>query len=159
MVLEARRRRREEEIAAVPFPHAGKPWFEALPAERREEIERSFRAELWKDCDLVENQRRHVYVDVGLASALFLVFDQLFAPHATAASGCLALVVGALVGLLCAAIHANRLLSGVIGLAAFFLVQVLSRGGLSALHMFVFYPFGALCMLLGYKREERSYDA
>ena len=159
MALDARQGRREEEIAAVPFPHTGKPWFEALPVERREEMERSFREDLRRYCDLVQRQRRHAYVDIGLASALFLVFDQFFAPHATGASGVFAVAVGAAVGFLCVLIHANRLLSGAVGLAAFFLVQVLSRGGLTGLHMIIFYPFAALCMLLGYKREERSYDA
>jgi hypothetical protein len=133
-------------------------WFEALPAERRAEFERSHREGLRRDDLLARQSRRRVARDVLQTTLLFLVADQV-APHASAGSVLAALVSGVALGLVCLALNADRVLTGALGCAAFFLLQWLSRGGLTGLHLFLFMPVGAVCVYLGWRREEREYDA
>ena len=156
MALDGPRSKRDL-AAEASFPHEGVPWFEALPAERRRAMRRAHVDELRRDDQLARNHRRRRFRDVLQMTALFLVADQLFAPHASLGSGLASVAVGALLGLLGSLVHADRILTGFVGGAAFFLVQLVSRGGLTGMHMFLFFPVGALCMYLGYRREERAY--
>lgn len=52
----------------------------------------------------------------------------------------------------------GRFSTAALGLLTMIVLQWSTRGGLTLLHLLVFYPFTSTCALLGYLREERGRD-
>lgn len=149
--------RQKVEPTPPPHPQAGEAWYEALPAEKQAAFDAEWRASLARDAVLgrldVHRGRREILQVV----ALFAVAD-LVCPGRSLVSFAAALVVGAATGALLHKLDAGRFRTSALGIAAFLALQVLTRGGLSGLHMFVLFP--AICCLAywGYLREERGME-
>lgn len=69
-----------------------------------------------------------------------------------------AVLAGALIGGLGHRLDLGRFAMGALGLLSMIVLQWSTRGGLTLLHLLVFYPFTSICALLGYLREERGRD-
>jgi uncharacterized membrane protein YcfT len=90
-------------------------------------------------------------------AALFAATDG-FCPHGGFPSFLAALGGGALVGWIAHRLDLERFATCFLGLASMAALQWASRGGLTALHFFVFFPFASACAYLGYLREEGGQD-
>jgi hypothetical protein len=142
------------EVAQLADPLEREAWFRELPAERRAAFTLAWRSGLERGGELMRLERRRALVEHAKMAGLFALGD-LVAPRGDAWSLLWALVVGSGVSLVLERLDAGRLSSGVIGMSAFFLLQWIERGGLSALHMLLFFPFGCACAYRGWQREER----
>ena len=89
-------------------------------------------------------------------STVFVLAD-LACRHATFATSFGCLGAGLLVGWFASAFRLARFSTCALGLGAMFATQWTLRGGLTALHLFVFFPFATACMYLGWVREERGF--
>jgi len=116
-------------------------------------MNREWRAGLARDHQLVRNETRRVLVSAWRLALLFAVANG-FCPGDALGTYLGAFAVGGLLGVLLERMRAARLLSATLGLLVFFLFQWISRGGLSALHLFVLLPVGAISAHLGTAREE-----
>src|SRR5262245_54124961 len=134
-------------------PEAQSEWFKALPHERRARMNREWREGLVRDRCLQQGERRRL-ARGSFEMALLFALANGFCPGDALWTYSAAFAVGGAVGLGLEALRAARLLSAMLGLAGFFLFQWLSRGGLSALHLFVLLPVGAISAYLGMRREE-----
>lgn len=140
------------EAEPILHPSAAEPWFKALPREKQDEFHRACLNEASRRVE-VEHALRGRYLRGAVQAALaFGAFDY-FCPGGGVPSLCLALVVGAGIGVAFERINADRIVSGAGALVAFFLFEWFTRSGLSALHMFLIFPVGAFCALQGLRRE------
>ena len=135
-------------------PLESEAWFRELPTERREEFSTLRREKLEHEVELAAAERRRALAETCRMAAVFAVGD-LLAPGTDLASCVLALGIGSGLGFALGRLHADRLSTSAIGLGAFIALEWASRGGLSALHMFLFFPIGSACAYLGWLREER----
>ena len=147
------RPREPEAPAEGRDPREEQDWFKRLPARVREEIVRDWRANEARYVELERHARRRVLHAIARMSALFAIAD-VACPETSLASFVTSLATGAVLGLAGERLDADRLVTGSVGLASFIALQWITRSGLSALHMLIFFPFGAMCAYLGYLREE-----
>lgn len=155
--------RRVESVAARPAPpeppaelrdpREELDWFKRLPEKTRAEIVRHWRADDARNVELDLRARRRMLLSSVKMSALFAITDCV-CPDASIASFTIAFTIGALLGVAGQLLNADRLVTGSAGLASFIALQWLTRSGLSAQQMLIFFPFGAMCAYLGYLREE-----
>jgi hypothetical protein len=136
-------------------PLESEPWFRELPAERRAEFSAMRRAQQERGAELESAERRRALAETG-KMAVVLALGDLLAPGRDAESLVLALGLGGGLGFTLARLDAGRLSSGAVGLATFIALEWASRGGMSALHMLLFFPMGCACAYLGWLREERQ---
>jgi hypothetical protein len=120
----------------VLHPAAHEEWFKKLPHERRASMNRVWRAGLARDRELGRNQRRVALGEALRVGTLFAIGNG-FCPGDAGWTYAAAFAVGAAVGLVLERLRAARPLSGVLGLAAFFLYQCVSRRGASLPSLFV----------------------
>lgn len=146
---------RRAEPVPPEHPRAGEAWFRNLPQALREQFVGEWRSGLARDVELVALERRRALRESIEMAALFALGD-VVCPGGGLASGLIAAALGALLGLVCNRLDAERLLSATIGSVAFLALQWSTRDGLSPMHMLVSFPFGCACAYLGYKREERG---
>lgn len=133
-------------------PEADKSWFRELSEERQEAFHRDFRDRVGQSLERFRAHTWRLGVEALQLGLIFALFD-LWAPFASGWTTFLALAVGALVGRSLQVLEGGRLLSGTLGLLAFFLLEWGTRGGLSALHLFLLFPVAALSALQGLRRE------
>jgi len=69
-----------------------------------------------------------------------------------------AALAGMALGWIASRLELNRFSTCALGLIAMTSLQWTFRGGLSALHLLVAFPFASACAYLGYLREERGGD-
>ena len=136
-------------------PLESEAWFRELAPERREELSALRREKLEHEIELAAAERRRALAETCRMAAVFAVGD-LLAPGNDLASCVLALGIGGGLGFALGRLDAARLSSSAVGLGAFIALEWATRGGLSALHMFLFFPFGCACAYLGWLREERN---
>lgn len=143
---------RAKEETPVLHPRAGEDWFRKLAPEKQEELNAACRREAAHHEELLREERRRLGGSGLQVAALYLAID-VACPGRALSNACLAVIAGGLVGVLLERLCAGRVLSGSIGVAVFFLLQLLTRQGLSALHMFWFFPVAASAAILGLRRE------
>lgn len=143
---------RAREEAPVQHPEAGQDWFRRLSPDKQEELHDACRRDVARDRELVLEVRRKLRVSCFQVAVLYVAIDVLCPGRAWGNAG-LAALVGGLVGALLERLHAGRMLSGGIGVAVFFLFQLLTRGGLTIEHMFWFFPVAAIAAFQGLRRE------
>lgn len=137
----------------VLHPEAHTEWFRALPHERRARMNREWRTELARGRGLVLDERRALW-RAGLAPALaFAIFDAI-CPGADLGTLVLTALLGYALGLALHALRAGSILWGTAGQVVFFLLQWVTRGGLSGAHLFWFLPVAVTFLALGQRREE-----
>ncbi len=134
-------------------PQAGEAWFRALPHQVRARFNRRWREEGEEERELWTRQAREILRAGALQALAFAVLNG-FCPGDTLASYLMCLLMGMGLGMLLGALRADRLCSGVAGLILFVSLQWMTRGGLSAAHLFMFLPAGAVSAYLGIEREE-----
>jgi hypothetical protein len=142
-----------ESPAEVRDPREETDWFRRLPEGLRADIVREWRADDARNVELDQRVRRRILISSARMSALFAVTD-FVCPDASLPTFVAALATGALLGIAGELLDADRLVTGSAGLASFFALQWITRSGLTAEHMMIFFPFSALCAYLGYLREE-----
>lgn len=138
---------------AERHPAAGEDWFKALPHERRALMNREWRQGLARDVEIVGTERQRALRSIRRMALLYACFDLCCSGRLLATVIVAALLGGAL-GLLLERLNAARLLSGALGTFAFIFFEWFSRGGLSPLHFFWFFPVGAISAYLGIERED-----
>jgi len=136
----------------VRHPESDAAWFRALPPARQEEFHRACRERAERDLELERTARRRELRSAAEVAIVFALMDQC-CPGRDALTLVLAATLGAAVGFTLERRNAGHVLSGSGALVAFFLLQTLTRGGLSAVHLFWFFPVGALCAILALRRE------
>jgi len=149
-------RKQAQAIEARPDPRAGEEWFRKLPEERRAEMTRTFRAGLHRGLDLERDERRRHIREALQMSGIFALFGLLCAGLAIGPA-LVAGGVGGVLGLICSRLDSGRLMTGALGMLAFFGTQYVLHGSVWTV-LFASFPLGALCALLGYQREERGLD-
>jgi len=138
---------------AVLHPEAGAEWFKALPHERRARMNREWREALERDRALLTHARRRPWTGAWKQAVVFGLFDAL-CPLSDVGTIAAAVLGGAVLGALLNAFRADRLASAVAGGFAFVLFELLSRGGITAAHLFWIMPATAFSAYLGLEREE-----
>lgn len=133
------------------------PWFEALPAARKARFAATWHADRAHDARLARDAQARRTSDI-VRFALLVAFTDLVAPGRSLASLVLALVLGALGGLVLHALDRGRFVSVITGVALFLALEIPTRGGLTALHFLLLFPFAAACAYCGYLREERGLE-
>lgn len=136
-------------------PAAHEEWFQKLPHERRVRMNREWRAGLARDRELGRNQRR-VALAEGLRIGALFALGNGFCPGDAFWTYLAAFALGVPVGVLLERLHADRLLSGLLGLALFFLYTCISRGPSLAcafLSLVVGCMVGMISSHLGVRRE------
>ena len=123
-----------------------------MPGEHRDRLNREWREGLARDVSLVRRAREDVAREAVEHAGVFLIFD-LFCPGNNAWTLVAAIVVGALAGACCRKLQAAQPLSATIGGGSFFVLQWITRGGISAFHLFWFLPVIAACAYLGWRRH------
>jgi len=140
----------------VLHPSAHEEWFKKLPHEHRARMNREWRAGLARDCELGRNQRRVALIEGLRVGALFAIGNG-FCPGDALWTYLAAFVVGLPVGLLLERLRADRLVSGLLGLASFFLHVCVSRGGPSLaaalISLLIGFMVGMISAHLGVRRE------
>jgi hypothetical protein len=139
------------------FPSAQEPWFRALPLDRRDELVREWRARNRRAVELSQTAQRRVWIEMAQTAAVFAVAD-LICPRRSVFTVLVLVVCGALCGLIGNRAEMGQVRSGAIGLAVFFVTELVMRNGLSAMHLFVCFPLGCACAYLGWRRTERVFD-
>jgi hypothetical protein len=142
---------------AREHPRAGEPWFQRLPERWRRDIADARDLEVARDAENDRQALRIRFVETGQMGVVFLLTD-VVCRHATFATSFGSCAVGLIVGWIVSRFAFARFGTCALGLAAMFAAQWTLRGGLTALHMFVFFPFATACMYLGWAREERGFD-
>jgi len=130
-------------------------WFERLPAERQAEMLRQQREEVARMEELVELDKRRMWIESLRMGAVFLVGDSI-SPGGGFWSAVVALLAGTLAGFLLNRFDAKRGFSAVVGGGTFFALECLLRGGFLGGHLLLCYPLTAACAVIGYFREERG---
>lgn len=90
-------------------------------------------------------------------AALFGITD-LVCPGRNAFTLLEAPLLGLLAGWIASRLDLGRFTTCALAVVAMVALQWTSRGGLSALHLLVSFPFASTCAYLGYLREERGLD-
>jgi hypothetical protein len=139
------------------FPALHEPWFRDLPEQRRAELESEWRAQQQRVVELVERMRRRTVVETVKMAAVFVVGD-LACPWGSFVTVLVLAACGALWGWISHRADLGQVRTGAIGLAIFFLAQLVTRDGLAALHMLACFPVGCACAYLGWRRSEREFD-
>lgn len=133
------------------------PWFEALSAERKARFAAQWHRGRAHDARLARDSKSRRTRDT-VRFALLFAFADLVAPGRSFASLVLALLLGALGGLALHALDRGRFTSAIAGVALFLALELPTRGGLTALHVLLLFPFTAACAYCGYVREERGLE-
>ena len=107
--------------------------------------------------ELGRREVRRVGYEAAQMAALFAATDMV-CPHRSLSTQLVALLAGTVLGWIASRLDLQRFATCALGLGSMFLLQWSSRGGLTALHLFVFFPFASACAYLGYLREERGRD-
>ena len=142
---------------APEHPRAREPWFRKLPESWRRDIADSRDAEAARFAELERQALRTRWVETAQMGALFLATDVVcLRPTVSSTLGSLA--VGLCAGWIASRFALARISTCALGLGAMFAAQWTLRGGLSALHLFVFFPFACTCWYLGWLREERWFE-
>jgi hypothetical protein len=144
-------------VRAAEHPLAEEPWFQALPANRREEFTQAWFSESARFDELDRREVRRRLREVAQMALLFAAADFL-CPGRSITSVVESVLVGAVVGRIANRLDLARFSTSALGLVSMILVQWTTRGGLTLLHLLVFYPFTSFCALLGYFREEHGRD-
>jgi len=139
---------------AEPILHreSGERWFQALSPARQEEFHAACRQDAAHGEALIRKARRELRlsaVQIGLIYGL----GDVICPGASLGTVLCALLVGALLGAAFQHRHLERLSSGAIGLLAFFLFQIWTRGGVAAATLFWLFPVGIFCAFQSLRRE------
>ncbi|MBK7876606.1 MAG: hypothetical protein IPJ77_12815 [Planctomycetes bacterium] len=133
------------------------PWFEALSPERKARFAAQWHQGRAHDARLARDSQARRTSDI-VRLALLFAFADLVAPGRSFASLALALVFGAVGGLALHALDRGRFVTAFTGVALFLALEIPTRGGLTALHFLLLFPFTAACAYCGYLREERGLE-
>jgi hypothetical protein len=135
-------------------PADPEPWIDRLPDAWRRDIAEARAADARRNRELDRAAVRTRFLETAQMGGAFLLTD-LACRHATFATSSGSLAVGLVVGWIASYFALARFSTCALGLAAMFVAQWTLRGGLTGLHMFVFFPFATACAYLGWRREER----
>jgi hypothetical protein len=132
-------------------------WFRDLPESWKRDVANAREADARRDVELDRRALHLRFLETAQMGALFLVTD-VACRHATFSTSFGSLSLGLLVGWAASYFDLARISTCALGLVAMFAIQWSLRGGLTALHLFVFFPFASACAYLGWRREERGFD-
>ncbi len=151
------RSERERALEEAPDPHRGEGWFEELPEDVRQGMTHEWRSGLARDAELRARDRNRAILEVAQVAAVFGLFD-LLCPAGGPGTFLSAIALGGLVGAAVVLVDASRLGCVLLGLPAFFLHQWLTLGGLTGIHLLLFFLFGCVLAVYGWRREERAFE-
>jgi len=144
--------RRASEAEPVLHPETGAEWFSNLSPAKQEELHATFQRSADHDQEIVVEGYRRLRTSCLQSAALFGIID-LCCPSSGWWTFLALAASGAGLGAALHRIRAGRLSSGTLSLLAFVVMQVLTRGGLGALHFFWLFPVGAIAAIQGLRRE------
>jgi hypothetical protein len=130
-------------------------WFLALPVDERTEYLREHRARHERFALLIEREKKRGLVDAAHFAALFALAD-LLTRNSSAISLLLVPLVGGVIGFVSSRLAWNEVLTGALTLAAFFVLELVTRNGLSGTQMFVCVPVGFTAVWLTWRRDDRG---
>ena len=147
----------EEEIAAATDPREDEEWFQAMPAETRQAWTEEWKQGLRRKVALHRAERRELWIDAVRIAALLLVGD-LCTTLSTPASVAGSILVGLATGALVAWRDWARLLSLLVIVPTWRLVESWAHDGLYVMHFVVGFPLACAVAYAGVRREERVFD-
>ena len=138
-------------------PDAGEAWFLELPPDRQAELTREWqmRSAVWEQ--LSQAGRRRLAIEMAQTACAFAVAD-LICPLRSFVTFILFALCGALNGFIGNRADLGQVRTSALGLASFFVLQLVTRNGLSVMQMLVCFPLGCVCAYLGWRRSDRAFD-
>ena len=145
-----------EEPVVHPLSH--EKWFQDLPPDYQERWTEDYRRGLVRDQELVQNESRLRWIEIGGAAALFPIVDLLFVPGRSLVIALVLALGGALLGYVWHRTNMAQLASALSAMGAFFLLEIVLRGGVPFLAAIALFPLGGIAGYLGTKRTERPFN-
>jgi hypothetical protein len=126
-----------------------------LPDAERAKYVREHRAKHARMHELVGQEQKREWIS-ALQMGLVLAGADIVSAHGSSVTIVLALVVGAALGWASMRLSANEVVTGATTLGVFFVLELITRRGVSATQLFVCFPVGFIAAWLTWRRQDHG---